>query len=399
MSTYEREIISASIYYSQKERYIYGSSRLGVMSEIIPLYGSQNSTYSQAVWNDTIGKRSYELSNHLGNVLTVVSDRKIPVDSNTDGTVDYYEANIISYSDYYPFGSLMPGRHGSVGDSYRYGFQNQEGDPEVKGEGNSVNYSFRMHDPRLGRFFAIDPLTNEFPWNSPYAFSENIVINAVELEGLETAYVYNVTYNGKEKKVKKSHNYENNNNFNQRVYRYFNANGEVVKEIVQKLNSKGKVISNQIQTYGSDGNPTTHTTPLLSKSTIGEKESFSDNLPAFMQDGYMDGGDDGANTGNNVEGKQAPGIVKVVAGLNPLVSIPNAISVLTTETDIYGVEASTKTDKVLAVFGILGGFSAFSKIATVANASDKVVKVAETADKINTGVQMANDSGVLDVIK
>jgi thymidylate synthase len=94
----------------------------------------------------------------------------------------------------------MPGRHGSVGDSYRYGFQNQEGDPEVKGEGNSVNYSFRMHDPRLGRFFAIDPLTNEFPWNSPYAFSENIVINAVELEGLETAYVYNVTYNGKEKK-------------------------------------------------------------------------------------------------------------------------------------------------------------------------------------------------------
>jgi hypothetical protein len=55
MSTYEREIISANIYYSQKERYIYGSSRLGLMSEIIPLYASQNSTYSQAVWNDTIG--------------------------------------------------------------------------------------------------------------------------------------------------------------------------------------------------------------------------------------------------------------------------------------------------------------------------------------------------------
>ena len=42
-----------------------------------------------------------------------------------------------------------------------------------------------MHDPRVGRFFAVDPLFREYPWNSPYAFSENRVIDAVELEGLE----------------------------------------------------------------------------------------------------------------------------------------------------------------------------------------------------------------------
>ena len=42
-----------------------------------------------------------------------------------------------------------------------------------------------MHDPRVGRFFAIDPLFSSFPWNSPYAFSENRVIDRVELEGLE----------------------------------------------------------------------------------------------------------------------------------------------------------------------------------------------------------------------
>jgi RHS repeat-associated protein len=53
---------------------------------------------------------------------------------------------------------LLPKRHGAV-DSYRYGFQGQEKDDEIKGEGNSVNYKFRMHDPRLGRFFAVDPLT------------------------------------------------------------------------------------------------------------------------------------------------------------------------------------------------------------------------------------------------
>ena len=42
-----------------------------------------------------------------------------------------------------------------------------------------------MHDPRIGRFFAVDPLTAEYPHNSPYAFSENRVIDGVELEGLE----------------------------------------------------------------------------------------------------------------------------------------------------------------------------------------------------------------------
>ena len=60
-------------------------------------------------------------------------------------------------------------------------------DDEVKGEGNSVNYKYRMHDPRLGRFFAIDPLNKDYPWNSVYAFSENQVIQFIELEGLEKA--------------------------------------------------------------------------------------------------------------------------------------------------------------------------------------------------------------------
>lgn len=42
-----------------------------------------------------------------------------------------------------------------------------------------------MHDPRLGRFFAVDPLAPKYPHNSPYAFSENDVIRSIDLEGLE----------------------------------------------------------------------------------------------------------------------------------------------------------------------------------------------------------------------
>lgn len=79
---------------------------------------------------------------------------------------------------------VVPNRHGGSGD-YRYGFQDQEKDNEIKGDGNSLNYEFRMHDPRVGRFFAIDPLFRSYPWNSPYAFSENRVIDGIELEGTE----------------------------------------------------------------------------------------------------------------------------------------------------------------------------------------------------------------------
>ena len=86
---------------------------------------------------------------------------------------------------------LVPNRHGNSS-SYRYGFQGQEKDDELKGEGNSLNFTFRMNDPRIGRFFAPDPLTKSYPWNSTYAFSENDVIRAIELEGLEK-YVVNIS--------------------------------------------------------------------------------------------------------------------------------------------------------------------------------------------------------------
>jgi len=81
----------------------------------------------------------------------------------------------------------MPGRTGNS-TAYRYGFQGQEKDDELKGDGNSLNYTFRMHDPRIGRFFAGDPLAAKYPYNSPYAFSENRVIDGIDLEGREFSY-------------------------------------------------------------------------------------------------------------------------------------------------------------------------------------------------------------------
>lgn len=44
---------------------------------------------------------------------------------------------------------------------------------------------YRMHDPRIGRFFAVDQLTVKYPYYSPYQFGGNKVIRFIELEGLE----------------------------------------------------------------------------------------------------------------------------------------------------------------------------------------------------------------------
>ncbi len=89
---------------------------------------------------------------------------------------------------YTPFGVTLKGRNlmkTGLANEFRFGFQGQETDDEMKGEGNSVNFEYRMHDSRLGRFFAIDPLASKYSYNSTYAFSENRVIDGVELEGKE----------------------------------------------------------------------------------------------------------------------------------------------------------------------------------------------------------------------
>ena len=125
-------------------------------------------------------------SGYNGEAQTLYIDDVIITDNTTlDVTSISFNPEIIAYNDYYPFGMLMPNRHGQA-DSYRYGFQGQEKDDEIKGEGNSLNYKYRMHDPRIGRFFAVDPLAKSYPYMTPYQFSGNKPIWSREIEGLES---------------------------------------------------------------------------------------------------------------------------------------------------------------------------------------------------------------------
>jgi RHS repeat-associated protein len=183
MSVYEKETAGAI---KQTEIHLYGSSRIGMVTEpskpAIPDADLNNAYLSTFTRSEKI----FELCNHLQNVLVTISDKKIGVDNNNDGNVDYYNADVITANDFYPFGSLMPGRKYSQSNStYRYGFNGKENDNEVKGEGNQIDYGMRIYDPRLGRFLSVDPLNRSFPYFSPYHFAGCSPIKFVDMDGGE----------------------------------------------------------------------------------------------------------------------------------------------------------------------------------------------------------------------
>ena len=86
------------------EQHLYGASRLGMKKRDLAL-NVANASETPATY--------YELTNHLGNVMAVISD-----EASTAA-----EPTVVSLSDYYPFGMTEPGRSY---DAYRYGFNSQE---------------------------------------------------------------------------------------------------------------------------------------------------------------------------------------------------------------------------------------------------------------------------------
>ena len=101
-----------------------------------------------------VGKQVFELSNHLGNVLATITDKKLQVSLNTTSTA-YFEADVQTVQDYYAFGMQMPGRKLSGG--YRFGFNTQEKTNEISGAGNHTRAMYWEYDISLGSQWRKDP--------------------------------------------------------------------------------------------------------------------------------------------------------------------------------------------------------------------------------------------------
>ena len=183
MGVYEKTpgLSQGSLSYKLNEAHIYGSSRLGIAHPNLEMIGAVSLAGDTTKYY--LGNKTYELSNHLGNVLATISDKKIALDNNNNKIVDGYVADMASSNDYYPFGSPMPGRQFNNG-SYRYGFNGKENDNEVKGTGNSLDFGERIYDSRLARFLSLDPLIMKYPMLSPYCFAANSPIRFIDFDGM-----------------------------------------------------------------------------------------------------------------------------------------------------------------------------------------------------------------------
>jgi RHS repeat-associated protein len=145
----------------------------------------------------------FNYTDHLGNVrLSYSKDPQTGV------------LEILDENHYYPFGLkhevyvsankkefdllIGGGIDGGIGEvalkevletKYLYKFQGQELQDELGL--NWYSFKWRNYMPDIGRFFNIDPLAEDYSYQSPYNFSENRVIDGIELEGLEWKSIKN----------------------------------------------------------------------------------------------------------------------------------------------------------------------------------------------------------------
>lgn len=165
-------VMSVYVYNSLKdntpllsEQYLYGSSRIGVYTPGANVLSKTRS----------FGRKSYELSDHLGNVRATLSDYRRLASPQI----------VQSATDYYPFG--MVARSVVSNNGYRYGFNGKEHEDDITG--GDYDFGARIYDPRLGRWLAVDPLTLNYAWASSYCFASNTPIQAIDPDGEKVYFV------------------------------------------------------------------------------------------------------------------------------------------------------------------------------------------------------------------
>ena len=84
----------------------------------------------------------------------------------------------------YPFGSSIKSRSFSAGSGFRFGFNTQEKDKEIYNNNETYTATFWEYDGRLGRRWNVDPLSEDFPWQSTYSSFNNDPIKFSDINGL-----------------------------------------------------------------------------------------------------------------------------------------------------------------------------------------------------------------------
>ncbi len=190
MATYEIKAGGDGYKLKLLEQPIYGVNRLGTTVKNIDLSTQNGSclvtTYSMPIFNMFqyfLCEKQYEISNHLGNVMVTFRNQKIKTGTATNAP---WYADVVSASDYYPFGMLEPGRNSfAAGAEYRFGLNGQMKDNDIYNQSGTIyGAEYWEYDSRLARRWNVDPmgLDDESPYlcfaNNPIFFDDPLGLEA-----------------------------------------------------------------------------------------------------------------------------------------------------------------------------------------------------------------------------
>ena len=246
------------------------------------------------------------------------------------------------------------------------------------GSGNHYTTFWRQYDPRLGRWMSREP--KPVAWESVYASFRNNPIYFADPNG------YWVKGAGFFRNLFNSDNKINAQNRAKEL-------GGDAKASKNEDGSWRVTYTSGLEVNLGDGVINLKEFHMETYNKKGNSNKFAEGIRLMENnvDDFMKSDPTGLGKVNTREGSAIHQGAKVVAGLNPLISFPNAVKVLTSEEDIYGQEASSTTDKVLAVAALVDPFSP-GKMIVGGTAGDVI-------DAVNKVAQSANDGGLLDKLK
>ena len=152
------------------------------------VYHAEGRMYNENVDNPSAGidfRYEFAIRDHLGNTRLLFTDK------DGDGTIEQstnpVTNEVIQELHYYPFGLNMEGRWmDDPAGEHRYQYNGKEWNSDF--DLNWLDYGARWYDASIARFSSIDPLAEDYSFQSPYAYAANNPVTFIDLFGLGPIY-------------------------------------------------------------------------------------------------------------------------------------------------------------------------------------------------------------------
>lgn len=307
------------------------------------------------------------------------------------------EGNPTQFVCYMPFGEAFVDEH-TTRTEMPFKFNGKEQDSET----GLYYYGARYYDAKICVWYGVDPLAEKGRGWSPYCYAFDNPVRFVDPDGrwpweasnVRQARLFARQTGGDFQKWK-----------GQDGQRYASVSFGVASKGTGSTtkDSNGNINLAQVSSVSFTFKAGESRSELLQSVGVGFYKSMRASTSGMERLKWIGKSGDAWAAGTSCEynrNGQAPGLLKAIAGLNPLVSIPNAVSVLAKGEDIYGVQANTTSDKVIAgaeiVSGAVGLGGSVGYLDDLSKGAQKAINI---VDNVNTAVQAANDGGLLDEIK